>query len=258
MQSPSIAIESPVLQTAILRSYVYAFLCRALAYPSPEHRSALGEEILPAMSGFELDDEVVAAVRQSRAFIEAPLDVSRAVHTSVFTLTVSADCPDYETAYDSHDIFQQTQTMADVGGFYRAHGLEVGGIEQERPDHIATELEFMSFLASKEAHAIENFSDAEVDVTRESQALFLRDHLGCWGPEFGRRVEARAGLEAPFYAAAGRALSSWLEDECEFFDIAPTSKLLASPLQWPEPDDGVCGSAGECPLIGLEQIQVER
>lgn len=237
---------------------MYAFLCRAFAYPGPAHLEALRDDILPALAGFELDDATTVAVSQVVEAIGAPLEALRAAHTALFTLTVSADCPDYETAYASDDIFQQTQAMADVGGFYRAHGLDVGGIEQERPDHITAELEFMSFLALKEAYAIDRLGEAELEAIREDQVLFLRDHLGVWGPEFGRRVEAQTSTEPTFYAAVGKALSGWLREECEAFEVTPADRSLVAHVEWPEADDGVCGSEGECPLIGLDQIRMAR
>lgn len=251
-EAPTNGKQSLAWQAAVTRSFIYAFLCRALAYPTAEHRAALQERIVPALDQMDVANETAAA----RRVIPDQLDDMRAEHTAIFSITVSPDCPDYESAYNSNDIVQQTQQMADVGGFYRAHGLEPGGSQTERPDHITTELEFMSFLALKEAYAIETLGADEIDMTREAQSLFLRDHLGCWGPGLGGRIEARAGSASPFYAATGGLLTNWLSAECARLEVVPANIITEPQLEWPEPDDGACGAAGDSPLIGLHEIEV--
>jgi len=250
--------SSQDLQTAIWRALMYTFLGRSLAYPSQEHQAVLRDRIVPILSKLELDAESGEGLREALRGVDVPLEEMRAAYTAVFTLTVSADCPDYETAYDSRDVFQQAHAMADIAGFYRAYGLQAGGLEYQRPDHISTELEFMSFLAFKEAYAIEHCGQHEVEVTREAQSLFLRDHVGCWGPAFGRRVQARAGGDDSFYAAVGGLLTDWLIDECDQLNVTPARSMEEPQLDWPEPDDGACGAEGDCPLIGIDEISVAR
>ncbi len=242
-------------KTAIVRGLMYTFLGRALAYPNQEHQAVLRDHIAPILAELDLA-EGSESLREALRGVDTPLEERRAAHTALFTLTVSADCPDYETAYDLRDIFQQAHAMADVAGFYRAHGLQVGGLEHQRPDHISTELEFMSVLAFKEAYALENLGRHEAEITREAQSLFLRDHLGCWGPAFGRRVRARAGGADSFYAAVGGLLTDWLTDECDRLDVVPARSMEEPRLDWPEPDDGACGAQGDCPLIGIDEISV--
>ena len=248
------ATLSPAWHLAVTRSFVYALLCRVLAYPTLAHQAALRERIIPALEKCDVEGQTA----ELRRAIPDALDEMRAQHTSIFSLTVSADCPDYESAYNSRDVFQQTQQMADVGGFYRANGLRVGGAESERPDHITTELEFMSFLALKEAYALETRGDDELAAVVQAQMLFLRDHLACWGPGLGSRIVARAGGVSPLFAAAGALLTSWLGAECTRLGVEPASQIAEPQLEWPEPDDGACGAAGDCPLIALDEIEVAQ
>jgi ferredoxin len=66
------------------------------------------------------------------------------------------------------------------------------------PDHLATELEFMSFLAQREVEAWAG-GDEEGAVTRlRQQEAFLADHLGHWVPPFCQQV--LTGEAHPFYA----------------------------------------------------------
>lgn len=239
----------PAWQDAIARSAVYTFFSRALAYPDPVQIGILQERILPIVLELQLEGPAGEAIRDAVAGLRAPLDSLRARHTSLFSLTVSPDCPDYETAYLSRDVFQQTEVMADVAGFYRAHGLEVGSQLYQRPDHITTELEFMGFLTRKEAYAIEHLGEEQQEMAHEVQALFLRDHLACWGPALGRRIASRdEGAGSP-YGPVGRALAEWLAIECEKFDITPAHSVDEPILEWPELDDGTCGVEAECPAM---------
>jgi TorA maturation chaperone TorD len=156
----------------------------------------------------------------------------------VFTHIEPEDCPPYESAYGFVDVFRQTDVMADVAGFYRAHGLVVGGTERERPDNVVTELEFMSFMARKEAVALDQLGADEVDECRRTQASFLRDHLGCWGPDFGRRVSLLT--DHPLLRASGALLARWIEADLAAFGVEPAERRH-EPAPRPLPDDGTCG-----------------
>jgi DMSO reductase family type II enzyme chaperone len=244
-------------QNAIGRSIVYAFLSRGLAYPEPAQLGMLRERILPGVVDLELDGPVGEAIEGAIPALQASSDTLRAAHTAIFSLTVSADCPDYETAYLSRDIFQQTQVMADVAGFYRAHGLEVGAQRIQRPDHITTELEYMGFLARKEAYAIEHLGPEQQEMAREAQQLFLRDHLACWAPSLGRRIAARDDNPYSPYGRLGSALAAWVEADTEWLGVTPARTVDGPTLEWPEPDDGTCGAEAECPAMAQVPLATE-
>lgn len=230
-------------EDALGRSAVYALLSRGLAHPVPAHRREMEERILPLVLELDLGPLgplVTDAVEQ----LGGPLDEQRRAHLRLFPAVESQDCPAFETGYVPGDVFHHADVMADVAGFYRAHGLQTGGEERERPDHIGTELEFMSFMARKEAHALECLGPEHVDVCRRTQRLFLRDHLGCWGAAFGRRVAATA---EPPYRALGTLLAAWLEKEMASYGVEP-ARRLDEPQPFPEPEDGECGISVETPV----------
>ncbi|MCC7408969.1 MAG: molecular chaperone TorD family protein, partial [Phycisphaeraceae bacterium] len=133
-------------QTAIARSAVYLFLSHALAYPANEHQALLRAHLAPVLAEMDSGPRSTAALAESLAAMQDDLEMLQAAHVAIFSLTVSADCPDFETAYLPNDIFRQADVMADAAGFYRAQGLEVGGQQFQRPDYLTTEIEFMGFL----------------------------------------------------------------------------------------------------------------
>lgn len=230
---------SPQWAEATARSAVYSFLSRSLALPTDTQREVILGAVLPLVEQIEtgdahLDELLATAVHEQRVAAD---DLRRA-HQGVFTHIESQDCPPYETAYDQREVFRQSAIMADVSGFYRAHGVKIGGAERERPDHIGAELEFMAFMARKEAYALDNLGPDEVAECERTQAHFLRDHLGRWAPSFGRRMAEVA--EHPAFVAMGRLLAAWVEADMAAWGVTPSDRL-DEPQPMEPPDDGLCG-----------------
>jgi TorA maturation chaperone TorD len=250
MKTTDIELER---ETAIARSVVYSLLSRLLAYPSLQHRAHIEGALAPVLQGLELSPEVDGPLRAALSEYAASLDEVRRAHTLLFPPIESQDCPAYETAYSAADVFRQAHTMADVAGFYRAHGLEVGGVERERPDHITTELEFMAFMAAKEAWAIAHLGDEQIQECRRTQGRFLSEHLGCWGASLGLRIGARA--THPLYRAVGDLLAAWLEEDMGSLGLAP-ARRYEHPVPPEEPDDGEC-ALDAAPILPAPTIRRE-
>lgn len=221
------------------RSAVYTFLTHGFAFPSDPHVRRLVDDVAPVLGHIQFDDAVLGdLVTECLVALDRDLPDLAQAHQQLFTIIEPRDCPTYETAYRGHDIHQQSHVMADVAGFYRAHGLSFGGPERERPDHIAVELEFMSFLTAKEAVAHLELSPEEVGACRHAQHLFLTEHLGTWAPGFGRRVQMTTARS--FYQALGALLAAWVEADMSELGVDPR-ETLDQPLPPPPPDDGACG-----------------
>lgn len=236
--------DNDVWMEAIARSAIYALLSHTVAYPTAERIDALKTDLRPFLTGIEVDGaEIDVALADLLRQLDTPIADVQHAHTMQFSHIVSPDCPTNETAYSVRDVFQQAQTMADIAGFFHAHGVQVGGRERERPDHIGAELEFISFMARKEAQALRAGEREHIDECQRTQATFLRDHLGCWGSSLGRRID-RLAL-SPFYAATGTLLNLWLQHDMATLGVTP-QRDLDEPLPQPPPEDedAPCGVAG--------------
>jgi nitrate reductase assembly molybdenum cofactor insertion protein NarJ len=158
------------IENAIRRAQVYGFLVDAFLYPC---------------ENWTEDVPLVTGIVQSLGWITVRLDLPvvgdlselQAAHRHTFGMAGSL-C--YETEYGLPHEYRQSQEMADIAGFYRAFGFNLGGEVRERPDHIAVELEFMHTLALKEAYALEKGTPEQVGICQLAQAKFLEDHLGHW------------------------------------------------------------------------------
>ncbi len=170
-----------------------------------------------------------------------------ASYRRIFGHTASSVVPPYETEYGTEAIFQQPLELGDLMGFYRAFGLTLNPAEHERADHVSCECEFLSFLALKEAYALEKGDLPMQEEIRKGTRLFLRDHLARFVPTFTRKLtrEDRGG----FYGALGDLCSRFISKECARFTLPVGTDNLG--LR-PAADNRIpmaCGSDTACPAM---------
>ena len=224
------------------RVAVYSLLAVGFAYPDAARLDLVSARLMPAVAALELPGPLAGACGDLADVVPVDLDVARAHHLALFPPIASQDAPGHETGDRGDGIFQQAPIMADIAGFYRAHGLRAGGLERERPDHIVVELDFMSVLARKEALALGQGASEHASVCRETAGSFLQGHLGCWAPAFGRRVEVLAA--GGWLRGLGKVLALWVESDMLSLDVEPL-EVVEGPLPQEPPDDGLCGP---CPV----------
>lgn len=243
--------------TALARGQVYGFLSLAFAYPEAAWLSSLSREgtrLEPTLA--RLSEEAgIAAARRLRPIIAGlTLERWRAAHGACFGHTISKECPPYEGEYGQAHIFQQTQTLADIAGFYRAFGLELAADVHERMDHISVELEFMHFLCRKEAYALERGHPPErIAQVRAAQAKFLSEHLGAWVPQFAGRLCARD--ESGLYGRLGELLEAYVRGELRRIGVEPEAIAqagVAAPTE-DAPEPGSCWTP-ECGVAAESEV----
>jgi len=209
------------------RSAVYLMLSRMLLYPGP----GVEESWQQGMAALEALGEA-----ERWQGLALPPDLP-GEYVLAFTHSCPQDCPPYETEYNARSPFQQPQRLARLGGVYLAFGLAPA--QGERLDHIGVELEFMHFLASKEAHAWLCLGEEKAGRCRSAQRRFLEEHLGRWAPLFTRLLEKRGG----FYSSLARASRDFLEQESGRLgaQVSPLEEAAFTPFQVPRFPEGGCG-----------------
>lgn len=240
--------------SALARSEVYGLLARGLSHPDAALLAALSDgsylaDLTSALSacstpgvsetpGVEQAGADALATLRSVAASEAP-DLARQ-YLILFGPSYFAGQSPYETAYLEQQLFQKMQQMADIAGFYRAFGVEASSIE--RPDYLATELEFMHFLTYRESRARELAHDEGADVCLQAQRGFLRDHIARWAPAFCARLAEET--DAPVYAALGALAAAFVpyDAACLGVELRPLGVAVAEPMQG---EDEACGA---CPV----------
>lgn len=164
-------------------------------------------------------------------------------HSDLFGHTARSRVPAYETEYGDDLLLQRPHELSDIGGFLRAFGLQTDPRSHERVDHIACELEFLAFLARKEAHAIETGDATMLAETRRAETMFLQDHLGRFVPSFATRLQRED--PSGFYGALAGLCRLLLLDDCRALAVDPGAESLRMRLPI---DDGApiaCGT-GDC------------
>jgi DMSO reductase family type II enzyme chaperone len=215
--------------TAMRRAKVYGFLSIAFLYPR-ENWTEDVDYALEAARGLG-NPELNLAV-DSTSLEQLQSEYLRAIGASG-PLT-------YETEYGLDGSFRLSHELADISGFYKAFGFNVGGQVRERPDHLATELEFMHLLALKEWQA-PNQDLAEICI--DAQRKFLEDHLGRWLEAFAIRIafESKDNL----YSELARFAVAFVKQDIERLGAEP-DPLVPERLK-PTPFDTSDG-CGDCPI----------
>lgn len=231
------------------RGHVYGFLARAFVDPSAARMDELRQQLPLLESSLEAlgdDDTRAAALLLSKAF--GPLDTTdlQASHRRCFGHAVSKECPPYEAEYGQSHIFQKSQCLADVAGFYRAFGLDLAEDFHDRADHISAELDFMQWLCLKEARAVSSGAAEHLALCEDAQAGFLRDHIGRWIPTFTARVR-KVGAES-FHALAAAVLAAFVTAETRTRGVESAAEMPLNEMGGPQDDEAAgcaaCAAAG--------------
>ncbi len=213
---------------ALRRSQLYRFLADAYLYPTEDWTRDL-PMLEPILNVLDLNDPSLGLRPISLLDLQAE-------HRRAFGLTGSL-C--YETEYGLPHEFRQSQEMADIAGFYRAFGFDVGGAIHERPDHLATELEFMHILTLKEAYALSSGQLDRADICVDAQRKFLRDHLARWVDWFKTRL-LQSEVDG-VYAALTDLTTAFIGAEADRLEARPEPLRVMELKPTPFDPDFSCG-----------------
>jgi len=241
-----VARRARAAERALARSAVYRLLSQTLVYPGAEAVSALHEDLPQALAcAASLPDGLAPLLdglaRQLDGKDAAALQTE---HRRVFSHVQSVDCPPGEVAYTAQNIFQETEELSDLNGFFRAFGLDLA--ERERPDHISVELEFMYVLTFKEAYALLHHDMEKARLCRIVQRKFMSDHLGRWALHFAELLALAAG--GGYLQSVAALTRAFLPGELALLRARPDAVTGRRLPDAPDPDDFACPLAQDCPV----------
>lgn len=207
--------ESPP-DAAELRRIAYRALSALFLYPDDERLGGLAAAVAeirraidllggsPFLSGWETVLERLGDLPEDEA------EALRAEYTTLFIAGVKGrSCPPYESVHIGAGPYGSGSIGAAVEAVYAEAGLAVGGAaEGELPDHIAVELDFLSYLCGREAGAA---SSNEALAWRRRQRKFLEEHLLRWLPAFEQGLAAT--MPEGFYRKVARAAREFAEHD---------------------------------------------
>lgn len=207
-------VEWKLPQLARSRAQVYAIL-------STVYGGVPGEQMVRLFSSWSVSDQVSLealpikmkrGLKQINNWLEKcgsePSEIA-ALETEFTRLfrglgRTKSPPPPYESVYlDSGLLYgPSTQRVAD-----RYRCFQVAGRDNEPPDYIALELDFMRLLCEKEALARQAQGNGIRELIEE-ESDFLREHLARWVPTFCEAV--RRFDTTSFYAGLADITEGWI------------------------------------------------
>jgi TorA maturation chaperone TorD len=185
------------MTTPLQKAFLYKFLSRCLAWPNEAFIPALREamekidahcdELPDLVVAFERDDAETLQAEYTRLFLNG------------YPRTV---CPPYESVYLEQRMHGEA-TLA-VAAKYAEWEISV---EPGLIDHLATELEFLAFLAS--AESLDNAISAEA---RKTSDAFMQQNIRRWTPQFVADLKAGATMDC--YRMVGEVMEVVLAGVC--------------------------------------------
>lgn len=222
---------------------LYRLLALAVSYPEHDLIERVRREtgtILLALRGQAIPPRLAGPLRNMvRSWRETSLDVLRHEHSRLFL--GSAVVALREGGYgDGMRFAGQPVDLADLNGFYLAFGFGPPPTASSPPDHLGTELEFMSLLHLKIAYAMQRKQREQVEITRAAMGRFLEDHLGRWVNSF--RLSLQDAGAAPAYLSLARLMACAVEIDARRLGVTPSQAKSGAAA------DPVGLDALECPL----------
>jgi anaerobic sulfite reductase subunit A len=117
--------------------------------------------------------------------------------------------PPHASFYTDGSLFGRAAQEAFM--HYERFKITPDASENEPPDHIGYELDFLSFLCATEQEALDQGSQEDADGLRKAQADFLCNHLFLWVNPFCDRIVENADLA--YYRLVGAFTKGFLANE---------------------------------------------
>jgi len=194
-------------------SQIYLFLGKCFSYPDEEFYALMkdertGEQLKGMVGGLPFDVNFKSIPSPS-----LPQEEFESQYINSFDLGFgpALPCPLYESAYGEEDTSSRDITE-DLLRFYDYFHVKLSDQEKDYPDHLVVELEFIAFLAKKEADALEQGKDPA--PYRRAQLDFLERHLDKWVCKLDERIQKR--IKEPFYRGASSCLGEFLSNHLSY------------------------------------------
>ncbi len=191
------------IQKAITTSDMFQILSLLLHIPTPEIIAglldgSLPEDILTILGELNFSVEVIEKfktdfllIQNSNMTKEELLLEMRREYTRLFSHPQEPEIAIYETMFrynpetgEERPSLYISPTALDAERCYKKAGLIMSKELNEPSDHIATEMEFMTYLYTRKAIALKNHLEEEL-AAREAQIIeFKETHLKKWAKAF--------------------------------------------------------------------------
>jgi len=211
-----------ILSQAVLRQALYKLFATLFLYP--------GEEIILSLKSYAEELNSNSSAWKKYMFAEKlsnlvdqildihPSDIKTIVDEYNRLFSIKPAVSPYETSYLAKSGQSQPLIAAELSGIYSQAGLEVSAESNDFPDHIATELEFMSFLCALEIDAIRQEDSQMLSIAQKDQIDFVSKHLSLWYPEFAKKAFQEVDAKL-IYRALVECVFAFMRNELSILGI---------------------------------------
>lgn len=214
-QDAAVRAFQKLAELARHRSSLFWLFARGFSNPTSEfvemlQSGALLEDLQRALGALALgESQYGSALRGLTETVTAAagadarqlLSQMRVEYMRLFIGPQHPPVPIYETLHQEQPtsagkpLLFVSSTAVDVEKQYREAGLRLAN--QDSPDHLTTELEFLVYLCEQESEAWAAGNNTMAKKWRRLEQKFLDEHLGKWAPGLCREVEKQS--EEAFY-----------------------------------------------------------
>lgn len=182
----------------------YRLLAACFYQPAPEWaEEELFANLEAALRGVA-PAEADKAPAMARSFAAEGVETLTVDYAALFVGPARLLAPPYGSVHLEPEKRVMGETTMAVHSFYLASGLALDEEFAEVPDHIAVELEFMSYLVQRAIAAAAAGDDAEVAAWVARRREFLATFLYSWSAPFCEEI--RNGSKTAFYSALADCL----------------------------------------------------
>lgn len=204
-------MTTDLMQAAQRRSDAYRLL--AACFCQPDREMFVEENLCANLAGLmqEISLPAVgeACRRMAQSLAENNQEELLIEYSGLFLGPFGAPAHPYGSVYLEQDRKLMGDSTMEVLQLYAESGVKHEG--DEPPDHIAIELEFMSFLEGKIARAIGESKQAELADFFAIRSRFFNRLLASWAPILGNILKEQATLA--FYRDLGECLVGFISAE---------------------------------------------
>jgi DMSO reductase family type II enzyme chaperone len=211
MEAYRLELKNPPEIQAGSRSLLYSLLAKGFRFPLPDQYESV------KAGRFAAEAQEVAAKLPYNGLQVGPLgrgdgagyDEFQSNYIGLFEIGGKHGVPSflYEAEYGGG----RMKVMEEVLRFYHYFGLRISEEKRDRPDHLASELEFMHMLTFKETEAL--IQGKEKSAYLDAERDFLRFHLCDFVSAIAGRI---GGNGVAFYADLARLAEAFCQKEMDY------------------------------------------
>src|SRR3989337_3191609 len=193
-------------------SQLYLFLGKCFSYPTEEFYQLTQDEGTGAEVRVMVEALPFAVNFKGIPTPGLPQEEFESEYIGTFDIAFgpSHPCPLHESDY--RDDVSSTEITEELLRFYEHFQVKLSDKERDYPDHLVVELEFVAYLAKKEADAGKRGNDPAPYC--RAQVDFLERHLDKWVPKLDEKIQK--SIKQSFYQGASSFLRDFLSNHFSY------------------------------------------